>query len=107
MPNASEWLVGGLAIALASWIGIGAVAQAPSLGRLRRVNDIRSRFGERAATAILLAVAAILLGAGLMILLGARPSYATAGTLRRVPNQPGHGTTHRPSVWLVPQRGER
>ena len=99
MPNASEWLVGGLAIALASWIGIGAVVQSPSLGRLQRVSDIRSRFGDRVATAILLVVAAVLLGAGLMILLGVRPAYAG---VRRGPSQLGPAS--RPAARIA-ERG--
>jgi hypothetical protein len=76
MNDASEWLVGGVAIALALWIGISTVLQSPGFYRLRRVAEIRDRFGNRNAAVILLGVAALLLGTGMMILGGIRPGYA-------------------------------
>jgi len=76
MNDASEWLVGGVAIALALWIGISTLRQSPSFYRLRRVTELRDRFGNRGAVMILLGVAALLLGTGLMILGGFRPGYA-------------------------------
>lgn len=76
MNDASEWLVGGVAIALGLWIGISTVRQSPGFYRLRRVAEIRTRFGNRNATVILLGIAVMLLGTGMMILGGVRPGYA-------------------------------
>lgn len=76
MNDASEWLVGGVAIVLSLWIGFGTLRQSPSLYRLRRVAEMRARFGNRGAATILLGVAALLLGTGVMILGGIRPGYA-------------------------------
>ena len=76
MNVASEWMVGGVAIALALWIGISTLRQSPGFYRLRRVNELRTQFGSRAAATILLAIAALLLGTGLMIMGGFRPGYA-------------------------------
>lgn len=97
MPNASECLVGGVAIVLASWIAVGAILHWPALLGLRRVAEIRSRFGERAAVAILLAVAAMLFGLGVMILVGARPAYARAA----VSTKAAPTITSRPPLGLA------
>lgn len=76
MNDASEWLVGGVAIALALWIGISTLRQSPGFYRLGRVNELRTRFGNRNAAMILLGVSALLLGTGVMIMGGFRPGYA-------------------------------
>lgn len=76
MHNHSEWLVGGLAIAIGGLIGWQAVIHSPPLYRLRTVAAVRRRFGRRAACGLLLAIAALLFAAGVMILGGVRPRYA-------------------------------
>jgi hypothetical protein len=71
-----ESFVGSLAIAMASLVVWNALSFSSSLYRLTSVAAVRSRFGNRAACGLLLAVAALLFGSGIMILSGARPAYA-------------------------------
>lgn len=72
----SEWFVGGLAILMSSLVGWSAIACSPVLYELHTISAVKSRYGRKAACGLLLGIAAILLSAGVMILSGARPSYA-------------------------------
>jgi len=72
----AEWFVGGLAIVMASVVSWNAIAFSPALYELRTVSAVQSRFGRKAACGMLLAIAACLLGTGVMILSGLRPGYA-------------------------------
>jgi hypothetical protein len=72
----SEWFVGGLAIVMASLVGWNAIVFTPALYDLRTISAVKSRYGRKAACGLLLAIATILLAAGVMILSGARPGYA-------------------------------
>lgn len=95
MNGASEWLVGGLAIALAVWIGSSTLLQSPGFYRLRRVAEIRTRYGNRNASMILLGISAMLLGTGIMILGGIRPGYA-------MPTSPAEPRSNRDSANVHP-----
>ena len=74
--SGSEWLVGGVAMGLACWIGACAVMRSERLFRLRSVDRLRQHFGDRVATILLLLVAACLVALAAMILAGVRPDYA-------------------------------
>jgi hypothetical protein len=71
-----ESFVGGLAVVMASLVGWNALSFSPMIYRLNSVSAVRNRFGNKAACGLLLAIAALLLGSGIMILSGARPDYA-------------------------------
>ncbi len=75
-----EWLVGGLAIVMASLISWNALSFSPLFYQLATVSAVQSRFGRKAACALLLGVSLVLLGAGIMILSGTRPAYAVSGS---------------------------
>lgn len=72
----AEWLIGGLAIAMASVMSWNALAFSPFFYELRTVSAVQNRYGRRAACGLLLGVSLVLLGAGVMILSGIRPAYA-------------------------------
>ncbi len=72
----AEWLVGGLAIVMASFMSWNALAFSPFFYELRTVSAVQNRYGRRAACGLLLGVSLVLLGAGVMILSGIRPAYA-------------------------------
>jgi hypothetical protein len=72
----SEWFVGGLAILMSSLVGWNAIAFSPAFYELQSISAVKSRYGRKAACGLLLGIAALLLAAGVMILGGARPSYA-------------------------------
>lgn len=76
MQTHSEWLVGGLAIAMSGWLSWNAVVFAPWLYGLHSVASVQHRFGRRAACGLALGVAVMLLAMGVMILSGVRPAYA-------------------------------
>lgn len=76
MQSEAEWLVGGLAIAMATLLGWNALSFSPLFYQLRTVSAVQNRYGRKAACGLLLAVSMVLLGAGVMILSGIRPAYA-------------------------------
>lgn len=75
-----DLLVGGLAL------GLGAVATASAVGivdapyQLRTVRMIRRRYGQAAARALFLLLAALMLLSGSAILSGFRPAQLGTGT---------------------------
>lgn len=73
-----EWLVGGLAIVMASLLSWNAICFSPLFYQLATISAVQNRFGRKAACGLLLAVSVVLLGAGIMILSGARPAYAVS-----------------------------
>jgi hypothetical protein len=79
MQIESEWFVGGLAIFLAGLLSWNAIFFSPLFYQLQSVSAVQNRFGRKAACALLLSVATLLLAAGVMILSGTRPAYAVAG----------------------------
>ena len=79
MHSEAEWLVGSLAIAMATLVSWNALAFSPLFYQLQTVSAVENRFGRKAACGLLLSVAVLLLGAGVMILSGTRPTYAVAG----------------------------
>jgi len=72
----AEWLVGGLAIVMASLVSWNALAFSPFFYQLRTVSAVQNRYGRKAACGLLLGVSLLLLGAGIMILSDIRPAYA-------------------------------
>jgi hypothetical protein len=72
----AEWLVGGLAIAMASLLSWNALSFSPLFYQLGTVSAVQSRFGRKAACGFLLGVSVVLLAAGVTILSGTRPAYA-------------------------------
>ena len=76
MHSEAEWLVGSLAIAMATLVSWNAISFSPLVYQLHTVSAVQNRYGRKAACGLLLAVSMVLLGAGVMILSGIRPAYA-------------------------------
>lgn len=77
-----DLFVGGLAIGLAAAATASAAGMIASPYQLRSVRSIQQRYGEPAARAFFLVLAALLLFSGTAILSGLRPHYG--GTQRSV-----------------------
>lgn len=72
----AETFVGSLAIVMAIAMGATALGPIQSVPMLRLVRTVRDKFGESAARLFLVAIAALLLTSGVMILKDFRPKFA-------------------------------